>query len=257
MGRFLCIWLLATTAPLSAQVDAVPRAFQPTAERPAEVVARMARRAMGLPDDPEAWQALAEVLPELALSGEADLEGTFQAARVADSLSATAATGLGASQSEGQAWFPRWTALPSGALPSAVALAVALAAALSGALVVVLRRRRSRATEARRDGGTDKLGAARSLVTRGLPAYEISRRTGMAQDAVQVMLAMSGATPRPRPRPRTHARTHSGTRATLTGNPRRAPGAAGVDRDELEREARAAAARLRDTRLTYGPGARA
>lgn len=216
-------------------------------ERPSDVVARLARQALTSPRDTAAWKALAGALPAMALSGGADLEGTFEAARLADSLSADAGTGgsLGGStpSQDARSAMTRFAAVlatPRGRL----AVLVFGLAVLAGGLVGVRARRprRARSGEApRKDAG--RLWTARTLATGGTAIPEIARRTGMAQDAVDLALRLSGSTsPAPARVPARPLAPQAPVRRRSREDAR------------LRREVSAGVGRLRDRRLTYGGG---
>lgn len=230
-------------------------------ETPSEVVARMARQAMGGSDGPEVWQALASALPDLALKGSADLAATFEAARVADSISAASAAVASMSAAGAPGRAEGWAGVPPGSL---FLWGGAGFLALLGMTAARSRRRAGR--EAAASVPTEvvavagRVGTARSLLTSGLTADEVARRTGMAREAVEVLVAL------------THGRALAGTEgATRSGGPSpqraRGRGRYGAvplgrttarrdrpDEERLRREAREAARRLRDRRLVYGPG---
>lgn len=220
-------------------------------QKPADVVAELARKALSRPGDTATWGALARTIPDMALVGGADLESTFEAARLADSLTA-------ASLLEAQA--PRrvppvekavpapperlearrdtlkralsaglnWAGDPRVALPALVSLLGALVLLHAGR-----RRRPARRTEA---GGHGRVWAVRTMASGGVEVQEIARRTGMAQDAVRMALGM-GASPAT---PAVAATAPSARR-------RSAPAQA-----QLRREISAGARRFRDGRITYG-----
>ena len=209
--------------------------------KPADVVARLAREAMASPTDAAAWQALAGALPDFALSGGADLEGTFEAARVADSLGASAAPMVGESTREADlpALPSVWKSLP----PMRLDLLLAAIATLVGGVVVwrtALSRGQRRRTRAPAPQG--RLWTARALASGGIDVSEIARRVGMTQEAVTLALRMSGA----RPAPVAPAQATVSTRRSTREQDRNA---------SIRQEMLASVERLRDRRLTYGGGA--
>ena len=245
MRRLILLALLVAAAPASG-VQTVSRSLSATGERPAELVARMAREAMGLPADPAGWSALANALPEMALLGGADLESTFEAARIADSLSASASALAEPAVGADPGVMESVKTILLSSLMQGRWMDIVLAFLVTGAVgagIVLLRRRRKNPKKAKAPYRGDRVRAARSLASSGLSVHEIARRTGMAQDAVHVLMSLAGSAPAPAAPTRTRPPT------SVVGSH--------VNASDLQREAHQAARRLRDQRLTYGPGARA
>lgn len=223
-----------------------PRGSLSVVERPSDMVARLARTVLLAPGESSAWRALAGALPELALEGPADLEGTLEAARLADSVAATLQARSGepdtlppdtASMAPASPATPRRSLLWPGLLMGAGAL-------LLGALGMgELRRRWARASRGgRRVEEAGRLWTVRTLAGSGIPLAEIARRTGMAQEAVDLALSLAGAP---------LADTAQGRRA----RPGRPSAEARRDRDDrLRLSLDAGVSALTDGRLTYGGG---
>lgn len=194
----------------------------------------------------------------------------------ADAASGTGSSTTPAAPSAGasaNAWANGSTAAPMDRLLSLPVLRAAVDVApwtlpwiLAAGLLLatpLIRRRRARtavratatstpaAGHSRRD---DRLWAVTTLAQSGLPPSEIARRTGMAQDAVRVLMEMgsvrsSGATRTVRPRvPAPGATPGAPSRPRTLGE--RAAGVT-AERAALTRQART----MRDGRITYGPGA--
>ncbi|MDH5588454.1 MAG: hypothetical protein OEZ65_01440 [Gemmatimonadota bacterium] len=235
MRAALLLVILVAASPVAGQ-DTATTASPP---RPAEVVADLARRALTDPEDPGTWRALAGALPEMALSGGADLDGTFEAARLADSLGIADARQPVAPAS--RLPWESWNLGPEHLFAGSVALTL-----LVGALVVrsSIRRRKARRSARKTEMG-GRLWAARSLASDGISVAEISKRTGMAQDAVRVVLGLSA----PRKSP-----TWAPKPGYTVRPPRVVPAAGDAmagQRAEWKAEIVSGARRLRDGRLTY------
>lgn len=285
---------IPTLAPASAQADGPAAGPDP--------VSRLVRDALARPHDPAAWTGLAEALPELALTRDADPVTVFEASRLADSLAAVpvepnpAATRFpappsAAGRASGPGGVRSWAgtrirkaadALSAGGLTPSDAAALApwflvVILLVAGPLLSRVRARRPsgrRGKPHRQDpevdstrqgpvpGVSPRLWTVTTLADDGLSPAEIARRTGMAQDAVQVLLGLRSASvpPGTRNMPRGVGdtghpySTHLG--ATAAPRAARPPSlterAAGIAtlRNELTRDAR----RLKGGRLTYGAG---
>ena len=157
------------------------------AQRPAELVAARVRRVL-LSNSDDAWFELADALPELALAGGADLTTTFEAARLAERAGSTVAT----RRSGARAWAAsvtrtQWIIFLLGVFT------------LPMVALTLLRRHRAPATSVRflvrstgaRNGVTSRFADARQLATAGLAVSEIAQRTGMARDAVTLLVGLS------------------------------------------------------------------
>lgn len=229
---------------------------------PSAVVARLARQAMHAPGDSAAWAALAHALPEMALVEGADLEGTFEAARMADSMSAAAMTAPGAREdaplASGTSTAPAQTAsrvtagvaaireridgFPRLPVPLALGAVLALSSLLG---VLVFRRTRgartSPATRAHASGG--RTWAAAALASGGIATADIARRTGLAQEGVDLVLRLANAS----------AAASRPTRSTSrSGSARPVAPRTTLPSERLRQEVRQGVGRLRDQRLTYG-----
>jgi hypothetical protein len=158
-------------------------------------VADLASKALAAPLDSSSWAALARALPELALSGGAELEETFEAARLADSVafSIRPAPAQGLAMGLG----PRRPAEVSTAgltdvFPTGWAVLTVVAAGL-GALVFLRRRARRALRPLRLQGaGKGRVRTARALARGGAGVADIARRTGMAREAVSLALRVRG-----------------------------------------------------------------
>ena len=217
--------------------------------RPAEVVAARVRSVLQDHRSTEAWKGLAGALPEMALSGGADLAGTFEAARLADSISALevspralrslwAPAGLGSGRRGGVEWAQ---ALGAGVL----------AGTLVVALATLARSRKGRTgRRSQRADGKGRVWAAQSLASSGIPVVEIARRTGMAQDGITVLLGLSRARNARQIASRALRRPAPPTGVRRGNSARRLD----AERERLRAEIASGARRLRDGRLTYGGG---
>ncbi len=202
-------------ATLGAQEAMPPIPGPASPPRPAEVVAQRARRALEAPEDGPAWSALASSLADMAVMGGADIAATFDAAHVADSLAAIPSeasdTGTAPVAAEpapahrsvrallGTVGMPRGMpdmkdvrrALEVGrglagdprfALPT-------LAVLFSLLLILRLTKRRKvrRKATARAKAEPERAGrvwTALTLASGGVDVADISRRTGLAREAV-------------------------------------------------------------------------
>lgn len=165
---------------------------------PATLVAERAR-ALLHDESREAWLALAGALPELAISGQANLESTFEAARLAEEMGqplialpmagpATPSASLDAEREEAglDALGVVWRAVRSTDL-DALARLLALAIGI-GTLAMVGRGPRTKAAKVRPTRSAARYRDVRSLAANGVSITEISRRTGLAREAVTVLL---------------------------------------------------------------------
>jgi hypothetical protein len=277
-----CLLLLGTAAGVSAQ--------DPGSESP-RPLPELVREALNRPADPSAWTGLADALPELALTESADPVTLFEASRVADSL-AGAPVAVSAAAPEGvDVDLPAGSGTPTGRRSGLEASLAAMGAGIRGlpagdllawapwALVALIlgvgpflrgrARRRARsaaeaakaaaASEERPESAERRHWTVTTLAENGLPPSEIARRTGMAQDAVHVLLGLRSSPAAPASRTRggsTLPAYLSGMEPTLAGAPATRPPSMGeqaagiaMARTSLERESRS----LRGGRLTYGP----
>ena len=257
--------LLAGGSPLSAQTDTDSTEVRPR-------ITDLARAALSAPGDSTIWNEMATLLPEMARTGDADVLGAFEAARVADSLAAapfdpvTVALQSGRETAESVRAGREVDAEPSMLSDRAAAVLAAIPGTLPwtlpwllvGALLltsrIVLRRRARVGTISNGTGrhaagtrGKDRLWAVTTLARSGLPPSEIARQTGMAQDAVRVLMGMTGTESNGATRSIRHTPSASAHRPPTLGEQ-----AAGVtaERAALMRSAR----RMKDGRITYGPG---
>jgi hypothetical protein len=185
-------------------------------EAPKQVVATLIRAALNSPENQAAWAELARALPELSEEGDSFSYGIARAARVADSVAiaaATAASGSGAGPKGTTGWVA-FTESADRVLRSTVdqvvlwvtrhdgliitALGTLLVALILGKGRDPLSLGRTQKEEEQTVAGeyalkeeTSKgMDAARALWSSGLPVNEISRRTGLAQDALSVMVSL-------------------------------------------------------------------
>ena len=164
------------------------------AQRPAELVAARVRSVL-LSNSDNAWFELADALPELALEGGADLTTTFEAAQLAEQVGSAVGR---ASQTPQWASVRAVRAWASSITPTRLITFVVAVLTLSMVAVTMLRRRRPRVTSARRrvrptgagTGVTARFAEARHLASAGLAVPEIARRTGMARDAVTLLVGL-------------------------------------------------------------------
>lgn len=214
--------------------------------KPSEVVARLAREALHAPGDSASWASLGQAIPEMALAEGADMETTFEAARVADSLSsATGVTAVDAGTAPStteNARSPMAGGVPrlpvDGVLGGTTVLALA-------AFVVMVFRRRSRSTRspAPREVAAGRRWSAAAMASGGIAVPDIARRMGLSQEGVDLALRLKGGSAEsarlPVERPR---------------HPASAPqaAAASVEQARMRRELMQGAGRLRDQRVTYG-----
>jgi hypothetical protein len=220
--------LLAGASKVAAQAGPeVPTAADQDGSAAAEAkVTAFVREALRAPDDRETWAGLAQSLSNIPIRGRQGLVGMRAAVHIADSLAF--APDLGAvgetvpkasgswsrNLSDALTDFLEWMAPTGFPVDQRVLLPVSLSLVLAGWLLVrrgllaravtsgplaflgLVRRvsRVARGTtpqEAPRSGGKrDPRAVAISLVETGMPANEVARRTGMAQDEVSVLLAI-------------------------------------------------------------------
>ncbi|MEQ8329974.1 MAG: hypothetical protein RH859_05845 [Longimicrobiales bacterium] len=179
----------------------------PTGVTPAGYVADRVRGILDNPSDPARWQELAGALPELAMAGDGDWEATLDAARLADSVSVAALAAAGTTPpSERGIATPApasadWPIQPSDLLTllaGLVALGVVVFSMRSGAV-------RPRPAPMRMATATPSRAPARAadlppasmaqqivaMAECGMTRSEIARRTGLAQDAVSVVVGLN------------------------------------------------------------------
>jgi len=189
-------------------------------EAPRRVVAMLIREALKSPQNQEAWVSLAQALPELGEEeeGEAYVR-LLRASQIADSVALAAAlAGTSGASSGGPGGWEATVRDVLFALAAVVDwtvevvvvwvvrydlhLVMILSALLIGLILLKGREpwaqggriRRARTTPAGehllREGTSRGVDTARALWASGLPLHEISRRTGLAQDALAVMLSL-------------------------------------------------------------------
>ena len=198
---------LTTPSALEADGESVlPLDVAGSDLRPADFVAARVRSILRDADDSQAWDELAQGLPELALSGGADLMSTFEAAALAESLRPAGATGISSPDVPPMS-APILVDWRSTTPFQAIALAVLLAAALAGLFRTWKRRgnrsarsgwgrrRRSRSGSGSRSGRgaspvMTPVAQARQLASAGITVPEIAQRTGMARDAVSILIGI-------------------------------------------------------------------
>ena len=257
--------LMGGAAASSAQT---PAGTEPVRPR----VAQLVRAGLSAPGDSAVWTEMAHLLPEMARTDGADVMASFEASRLADSisrspfdpmaaaLSANRSTGAATSRSAGPVTSGRtvtsaasagieWGPFFRQALPFIPWVVVGLIALVIGGLKLNRTVRRVRIARSREDSkelraardSKSRLWAVTALAASGLPPTEIARRTGMAQDAVRVLMGLQ--TPNPVP---------IGPHKTAAPARPRSPGeqAAGISaqRAALIQQA----SRMRDGRITYG-----
>ncbi len=210
--------LLAVQGPLMAQspqelvlpgeLDA--GADVPGISLPSELVAERVRDVLRDHRDSEAWKQLADALPEMALTGDADLGSTLEAGRLADSISTaslfiTMRESMLTTMREAIRWRPSWWGKRVEAPP---VVAVVLALVLVTALNWIWKGRSGRQSLKKREDPTEPAVKGRtdpwfvkSLADSGRPVHEIARQTKMAQDAILVLLELQANGTR---RPVTH-----------------------------------------------------
>lgn len=300
MKRSTGFTALALVLPLAG---VLPAAAQESEGPVRPHVAELVRAALNRPDDAAAWTGLADLLPELALTDEADVVTVFEASRLADSLASAPVPVPPAPQEEEAAQeTDTATALP--ASPQVVTFKAAVTAsvqelvtdlrsgalwnrvtsvrvsrgtllatapwALVGVLLLtgtVVRQRKARTRrpvlhtsrpaprkEAKRsrNGKDERLWTVTTLAESGLPPAEIARRTGMAQDAVHVLLGLRDTPRAPASRRGFSVIPEFAPPAPAARPPSLGEQAAGISaaRVALTRDSK----RLKDGRLTYGPG---
>lgn len=235
----------------------------------------LVRAALAAPGDSVVWGEMAELFPEMARVGAASVVGAFEAGRVADSLSRAPVDPVALALESGRRVAERTRAesVPGSPLPAEVADPTGsnragaglilwtipwVAVALLGGAGWWIRRRSpapasvptdpSRATKP--SGRSDRMWAVTTLAKSGLPPSEIARRTGMAQDAVRVLMGMGASAAAASARPRSGA---SGMPTGAERPPTLGERAAGISSERLAllRQAR----RMKDGRITYGPRA--
>ena len=276
--------VVPTTAQSSTQT-----ATDTTAAPVGPRMTALVREALGTPGDSAVWSEMATLLPELARDGEAGVLEAFEAARVADSLSTAPYDPMALALESGRrtAEAARTRARPSTAdatdastgtedagdtagsrltpiLSAAAGVAPwTLPWMLVAALVVATRRLRkghdaegrlpvrAAGRGSRKDPRGERLWAVSTLAASGLPPSEIARRTGMAQDAVRVLMEMGSARPGGNAASGASRDVGLATGGAATRPRTQGERAAGMtaERVALRREARG----MRDGRITYGP----
>ena len=164
-------------------------------QRPAELVAARVRSVLRSNSD-DAWLDLADALPELALEGGADLTSTFEAAHLAEQAGSTAGRATQPSTWRGVRAMRAWAASIT---PTQLVTFVLAVLTLSMVTVTSLRRRGGQVTSVRprsqppgmhRSRVTARFSEARQLASAGVAVPEIARRTGMARDAVTLLVGL-------------------------------------------------------------------
>ena len=151
--------------------------------RPAEVVAARVRAVLQDHANGQAWQELAGALPEMAVTGGADIESTFEAARLAEDMVARVPS-LRAPPTVWEEVVRRLKVIDVDMVTQALAVALGLFALW---MVIAGKNQRPRLADA--SVSSVRYREARSLAAEGIPLYEIARRTGLARDAVSVLLS--------------------------------------------------------------------
>lgn len=191
----------------------------PAAVTPAGYVAERVRGILDNPSDPARWQELAGALPELAMAGDGDWEATLDAARLADSVS-VAALAAGSTPPVEPGMDIRapatagWPIQPSDLLTllaGLVALGVVVFSMRSAGVSLTPRPgSRSAASGTPRNRKNPSVrkpvaaparaadlppaSMAQQIVAMaecGMTRSEIARRTGLAQDAVSVVVGLN------------------------------------------------------------------
>lgn len=163
-----------------ASLSGAPSATQEMPATPAAIVASRVRDVLSAHDSELAWKGLAGALPSMAVSGDADLESTFAAARLAQDMSARPDPVLRSAGPSGET--ADWQ-LGLGRALWWCALTLVLSA-----LALATRGRLPRVAPPRREQPVERCGTARALASEGLPLHEIARRTGLAREAVTVLV---------------------------------------------------------------------
>ena len=156
--------------------------------RPAELVASRVREVLRDHSDDVAWQELAGALPEMALSGGADIQSTFEAARIAEDMVPVATPVPSASSAAAGAAFEEVLRLVRGIDVDMAGQLLAIAFGLF-ALTMLFKGSGNRARGARSEPAKGRCREARALAAGGVPVYEIAKRTGLAREAVSVLLS--------------------------------------------------------------------
>ncbi len=172
-----------------AEVNARPYVL-PTS-LPSELVAARVREVLRDHRDSEAWEQLADALPEMVRTGGADPGSTFEAVRLADSISAVP---LLTTARDAIPWLPSWSGAQFKGRPM---IATLLALVLVSVFNWIWKDRTVRQSledpakspnpgvKGRRDPWF-----VRTLARSGRPVHEIARQTSMAQDAVMILLEL-------------------------------------------------------------------
>ena len=136
-----------------------------------------------------AWMELAGALPELALEAGTDLDATFEAARIAEEMAVPPALDAEATNASPAVAWPTLDGITFDIDLVAQILAIGFGIFV---LVILLRGQpRASTPELHTAPTATRCREARSLANGGVPLYEIARRTGLARDAVSVLLSRS------------------------------------------------------------------
>lgn len=191
-------WFLAVVPSARAQEgspDPIPVSLIAPELRPATLVAEQVRRVLGAGTDSLAWQALAGALPDLAVTGEADIESTFAAVRVAEEAAgmfspvrsggverATPAVLAGESPRRSPV-FRFLRTIDAGFLGALLSLI-----AVGSVLWITVRRESPPPPkpEAPREV-PDRFGEALAMVASGVSVTDIARHARVSKDAVAVL----------------------------------------------------------------------
>lgn len=212
-----------SAATLGAQEAKAPIRGLASPPRPAEVVAQRASRALAAPEDGPSWKALASSLADMAVMGDADVAATFDAAHVADSLAAirseASTTEAGAAPVASEPARARRSVrallgtvgMPHGMpdmkdMRRALEMGLGLAGdtrfalptlAFLFSLLLLLRmterrkvRRKAKGKARAEPERAGRVWTALTLASGGVDVGDISRRTGLAREAVNMAVRM-------------------------------------------------------------------
>ncbi len=201
----LCIGIALVSTWLGAQEGSFP----PT---PSETVTALIREALRSPDGQGNWTSLADGLSAMGSSAPEGAAGFSAAIRIADSLALSSEVATGSTDFTDVSWWiglvgqavgqvrelAAWRSAEGDSLANFLAFPFLLCMAIWVWFLLRGPRRNRKTSRLAREGmgkaddGDATRAMALSLADYGMPANEVARQTGLAQDTLAVLLAIQG-----------------------------------------------------------------